>query len=165
MRIGERDIVPAHRFSSCATMLPYHTMDFDLARGSRAWLLQSFPYEDEEEWDDWKDGFSDALVNEKGKGWCQLTILKSEVLKRWPFDGPDQYNSGKPGRPSPKDLIEGEFTAIAERGELVSGIGRQSRALADWLENTHPNATQIGEKSIAALIRERGYWEQIGMKK
>ena len=162
---GERDIVLAHKFSSCAVQHPYHTRDFDLARGKRAWLLQSFPYEDEVEWDDWEEGFSDALVNQNGKGWCQLTLLKTEVLKRWPFDGPDQYKSGNPGRPSPKDLIEGEFEAIAARGELVSGIGRQSRFLADWLANTHPKATQIKAKNIAALIREKGYWEQIGMKK
>ncbi|MDO8876788.1 MAG: hypothetical protein Q8M24_04680 [Pseudolabrys sp.] len=162
---ADRCIIPAEKFSHCAVQHPYHIKDFDIAVGPSAWLLQSFPYEDDDEWDDWRGGFSDSLKNKNGKGWSQLTLLKSEILKRWPFDGPDQYKSGKPGRPSPKALIADEFEAIVERGELVSGIGHQSRILAKWLANTHPKARKIGAKSIEALLREKGYWEKIELKK
>jgi hypothetical protein len=152
--VGNRDNaqeeVAGHHFVGCAIQYPHHTIDFDLAIGNDLWLLQSYPYEDE---DDWRDGFSDALVDRQGKGWSRLMILKSDVLRVWPFAPWKPTATGAPGRATMMAAVEREFRLRASKGNFETSAIKQGAALAAWFAKAHPDEQRLKAKSIENKIR------------
>lgn len=145
--------IEAHRFVDCVVIYPYHEGDYDLSLGEDDFLmLKSFPYDDE---DDWKGGFSDALVDRNDAGWTRLTLRRDDVLGKWPIAGPEQYRSGMPGQPTSKHLILEELEARARRGALAPGVGKEARQLGEWLIKEHPNAPQPYDRTIERIISKR----------
>lgn len=144
-----RDIVPGHRFSDCAIQCPYHTTDFDLAFGNHSWLLRSFAFEDQ---DDWNNKFSDALLNRSQKGWVQLKVLKCEILKRWPDR--TQAKRGA-GRPTMMPAVIAEHAARLQAGKAMFGLGEESRFLETWFADTYRDDKKpLKAGSIENAIRD-----------
>jgi hypothetical protein len=166
---GARVPVEGYKFVDCAIQYPYHIRDFDIELGGELLLLKSFPYDDEDAWldgleSDGPDGFSDALVGSENRGWSHLTLLKSNVLAAWPFGGSEKYKTGDQGRPTSAPLIDAELEAIGARGELEPAIGKQARALVEWLKFRHPEAPQPTWQTVATNIRVK-YWRLRRRKK
>ncbi len=152
---GTRIKIDAWKFADCATVeSPYEQRDFDTEMGHSDFLLRSFPYEDEIEWQ--KLGLSDEIVDRDGYiHWTKLTLLRSDVLEAWEFESEERYRPGKPGQPSSNQLILNELDARAGRQELEPSLGKEARGLAAWLKRIHPKAPQPKSRSIQDIIRSR----------
>lgn len=154
--VGNRDnaqeVVAGHHFVGCAIQYPHHTVDFDLAIGNDLWLLQSYAYEDE---NDWRDGFSDALVDRQGKGWSRLMVRKSEVAELWQFGISPPAPTGAPGRPSSMHLVIMEFESRASRNDIEQTATEQAQVLADWLKQKHPTQPKLTRKTIRNNIGQK----------
>jgi hypothetical protein len=163
LTLGERVKMDGSVFADCKiTENPCEPRDYDIEIEDSDVLLRSFAFDE----CDWRDGFSDELVTRNGDiRWTRLTLLRAEVLKRWPYDDPDLYTTDGPGRPTPKRIIEKELKRRAANGELLPGIGRQARNLYKWLQEEHPDAPQADAKAIAAILRELGYRELLSKQK
>ncbi len=152
--VGNRDnaqeVVAGHHFVGCAIQYPHHTVDFDLAIGDDLWLLQSYSYDDE---DDWRNGFSDSLVDREGKGWSRLMVLKSDVLRVWPFAPWKPIATGAPGRKTMMAAVEREFRRRAEKGDFEPSAIKQGVALAVWFAEIYPDEQRLKAKSIENKIR------------
>lgn len=154
--VGDADEPPqdleGRHFVGCAIQYPYHTVDFDIAIGDDLWLLQSYAYEDEY---DWRDGFSDALVNRQGKGWARLMVLKSDVAGLWQFNISRPAQTGAPGRPSSMYLVLAEFEIRASKNDIEQTVTEQAQVLVEWLKQNHPTQPTLTRKTIRNKIGEK----------
>ena len=63
------------------------------------------------------------------------------------------YRTGAPGRPGSSHLVVDEFKKRAARGEVEGTLADQSRVLAQWLRNAHPQAHPITPGRIENVLR------------
>jgi len=120
--------------------------------------LSSCIYMDDEHW---RQDFNDSLQTRHGAKWSHLMVLKSDVLRHWPFSSREHENhtapsvtkTGAPGRPSSMHLVEREYLARAARGDTNASIGEEAKVLCDWLQSAHPDAPPLTAKTIANRMR------------
>jgi hypothetical protein len=120
--------------------------------------LASCAYINEEHW---RAGADDSLQNRRGVKVAMIQVLKSDVVRWWPF-GLDEATaetsavsrtSGAPGRPSSMYLIEDKHRARWERGDALPGVAAEARALHDWFRKTHPDKKPPTAGTIENRIR------------
>lgn len=145
---GVSDPVPGHHFVDCPIEFPYDEPSVDFS--DEQVRLRTYTYESEEEW---RDGFSDALVQRGQVLWNRLMVAKADVLALWPFGLEPEVSSGLPGRPSSKHLYKREFERRVLTGEFDHVLARESEYLWGWLKKDHPKAPPVTPKSIANEIR------------
>jgi hypothetical protein len=63
------------------------------------------------------------------------------------------YSTGAPGRPSSKHLVKPELRRRAENGLLLSTLTEEAGHLSRWLEETHPGAPPMTQKTIENSLR------------
>ena len=68
-------------------------------------------------------------------------------------EAPDPYNTGFPGRPTIRHLIEEEFRRRVEERAALSVLTMEARELHAWAMKEHPRAPTPTVKTIANLIR------------
>lgn len=112
--------------------------------------LSSYAYIDAEHW---RNGFDDSLRTRDGVAWSKLTVLKSEVVKCWPFEKQDWnegpiIRTGAPGRPTPIHLVIAEHRRRLGSGRAEDGVVAESERLAKWLKETHPSLPPLTSKTI-----------------
>lgn len=82
--------------------------------------------------------------------------LKGWIERQGSLQGPSpKIATGKPGRPSAKNLVLDEHEARLTRGETLSVKREEARALREWAGNTHPDVTLLAEKTIANLLSNK----------
>jgi hypothetical protein len=141
IQLGERQTVPGLHFAGCQVSYPFVDEPFELSFSDDLYL-SSFAYLDEEHW---LKGHDDSLRNRNGPQWRRLLVLRSDVIKFWPFE---QSRSGAPGRPSSMHLVEIEFRARCERNEVSASVTKEAELLADWLQGKHPSEPRLKAKTI-----------------
>ncbi len=157
IREHEREKLGGHLFASCRVDYPFVNAPTDLYFSEELYLC-SYGYFGEE---DWQRGFDDSLRNRSGVKWSKLMVLKSAVAKWWPFDlaeptveAPKPLSkTGAPGRPSSMHLIEAEHQQRWARGEALSGVAAESRALREWFVNKYSTAPPPSSLTIENRIR------------
>src|SRR5689334_7845813 len=140
---GQRKKLEGHIFAGMLVDFPFHDTPFNLLVSEELYL-SSCVYIDEEHW---QKGWNDVLETRHGAKWSKLMALKSDVARCWPFgvsqatiEEPVQiHHTGAPGRPSLMHLVEAEYRARCNRGEAEASIGAEAKALAEWLQNKHPD--------------------------
>jgi hypothetical protein len=65
------------------------------------------------------------------------------------------YQTGSPGRPTSKGLIEMEFQARAKRNETEETLRQEATALSAWLTKEHPRAPRATPKAIENALRQK----------
>jgi hypothetical protein len=154
---GQRKKLEGHIFAGMLVDFPFHDTPFNLLVSEELYL-SSCVYIDEEHW---QKGWNDVLETRHGAKWSKLMALKSDVARCWPFgvsqatiEEPVQiHHTGAPGRPSLMHLVEAEYRARCNRGEAEASIGAEAKALAEWLQNKHPDVPRLKPKSIANRLR------------
>src|SRR5262249_25798182 len=136
---------------------PYSDEPFDLIV-SKELYLDSCTYINEEHW---RAGAGDNLRNGHGVKVARIQVLKSDVVRWWPFDveataeaSAVAPTSGTPGGPSSMHLIKDEHRARWKRGNALPGVGAEARALHDWFRKAHPNKNPPSAKTIQNRIRD-----------
>jgi hypothetical protein len=61
--------------------------------------------------------------------------------------------TGEPGRPTSRHLIEQEFGRRCQSGEVADQLSEESRLLADWLRDMHPEYPHTSPKTIQNNLR------------
>jgi hypothetical protein len=150
IRSGEREIVPAHQFAGCTVDYPFSDVPLSLCL-SETIYLSSCPYFDD---DHWQLQFNDSLQNRFGIKWSHLQVFKADIARIWPFEQAAEpaatmpARSGAPGRPTSMHLVEAEFRARCDRGEIQATLRAESEALAAWLRDQHPSAPKLTPTTI-----------------
>jgi hypothetical protein len=147
---GATETVSSIHFASCQVNYPFSDVCFDLTRSKRLCLF-SRPYLDDERW---RGSFNDSLEDRRGVRWRQLMVLKADVASYWPFAAALDHRTGAPGRPSVMHLVEEEYHARWQRGEVETRLAAEAKALADWLRTEHPHAPPLTRKTIENRLRE-----------
>jgi hypothetical protein len=155
MRDGQREKLDGHLFAGIPVDYPFLDTPLSLLLSEELYLC-SCVYIDEVHWqNDWND----RLETRHSIRWSKLMVLKSDVAHYWPFvDDPTDAarpvrQTGAPGRPTSMHLVEAEFRARWERGEVQKSIGAEADALCAWLKAAHPEAPRLTPKSIANRLR------------
>jgi hypothetical protein len=135
--------------------------------------------------DQWKkatvggDGTAELVDGFDGTGQLvqrqyEIELRRADLLRHWPETGaatladvvqPSEppttvvYRTGSAGRPTSRDLIEGELRRRWADGERHprAGIENSSawaRELSDWLRTNHPEAPQLTPKTIINNISQ-----------
>jgi hypothetical protein len=151
IRDNVREKLSGHLFASCLVDYPYQEVPTSVIFSEELYL-SSAPYD--AQW--WDRGYDDSLRNRWGVKWAKLMVLKSDVARWWPFasdsgassESDPIYDTGAPGRPSSRRLVEIEHAARWDRGEAIEKIGAEANALAQWLKQTHPKAPPLTAKTI-----------------
>jgi hypothetical protein len=147
---GARELVPGYHFVDCPVQFPHEGGELEMILGEQV-HLGTYTYDSEEEW---RDGFSDALIGERGKVlWNRLVVAKEDVLALWPFRLEEPPKSGLPGRPTSRHAILGEFRRRVASGIFLKVLSGEAEQLAEWLER-HPQYPPAGAGAIANMIRE-----------
>lgn len=149
-------------FVGCAVQYPYPIEDFEWNFGDDELVLRSFPYDDE---DDWRDEFSDALIDRKGQGWSRLMVRKSDVRRLWPFTVSSASKTGVPGRPPSIFHCENEFRRRVELLEIEDTLKAEGDYLETWFRRTHPDEKPVTSDSIQNKIRSQYREAAIKLKK
>jgi hypothetical protein len=155
VREGERRAIESLLFVDLPVEYPFNNSPSQL-RLSDDLFLRSYAYAGEEEW---RAGFDDSLCNCKGAKWRKLMVVKTDILRWWPFSlkPPEQADAhartGLPGRPSSWHLIEPEFLRRHQAGQALPSISKEAEHLATWLGKAHPTAPRAGAGSIANNLR------------
>jgi len=147
---GGREPVAGYHFVDCPIEYPYQEPDFDSIVGEHVYL-RTYTYDSEEEW---RDGFSDALVKRGRAIWNRLVVAKADVLEIWPFGLQPKVITGLPGRPSSRHLIHDEFSRRVESGEFHGVLTQEAQYLASWLSQTYPNQPPARVGTIKNMIRD-----------
>jgi hypothetical protein len=155
LREGQREKIEGHIFAGISVDYPF--ADTELLLSSELYLSSRIYVDDEH----WRKGFNDSLQTRYGCKWSHLMVLKSDVLRHWPFSSPENENSttplatktGAPGRPSSMHLVEREYRARGDRGDTKANIGEEAKVLSEWLRSTHPDAPRLTPKTIANRLR------------
>jgi hypothetical protein len=72
-----------------------------------------------------------------------------------PSEPPDPiYRTGVAGRPSSIHLVKREMQSRAAKGELLSSLAAELRALLQWLEEHYPDAPPLGQKAAQNQLRD-----------
>lgn len=161
MARGARETVDGVVFAGCQVSYPFVSTPPALLFSDDFYLC-SYAYMDEESW---RRGHDDAFENGREKRWTQLMVRKVDVARLWPFAPPAPppdadairtgYRSGAPGKPSSMHLVEAEFAARIERGEVAETLAREAETLAKWREREHPQSPGLTAKTIENRIRDR----------
>jgi hypothetical protein len=100
-----------------------------------------------------------------------IRLLRDDIEREFPVpelpaSGPteEDYRTGLPGKPSPKNLALEEMQRRAKEGILCSGIGAEMRELCRWLKEKHPKAPPTLPSSLETALRQE-YWSLKGGKK
>ena len=157
LREGQREKIEGHIFAGISVDYPFADTPVELQLNTELYL-SSCHYVDDEHW---RKGFNDSLQTRYGRKWSHLMVLKSDVLRHWPFSSPENENStiplatktGAPGRPSSMHLVEREYRARGDRGDTKASIGEEAKVLSEWLRSTHPDAPRLTPKTIANRLR------------
>ncbi len=108
----------------------------------------------------WMPGWGKMSVRNLGGPEPRYRVVlvdRGDVLGQWPQEGsadtnlpkPEEHNlSGAPGRPTSMHLVEQEMVRRATAGEKEKNMLAEAKALASWLEATHPAMPKLGFKSI-----------------
>jgi hypothetical protein len=169
IRERTNESVSGIKFASCQIVYPFADLSCELAMGDELYL-KSDPYIDENRW---REGVDDSLKDRSGYQWRRLMVLKSEVLRYWPFSTETQspaqtvFRTGAPGRPTSMFLVETEFLARLKRGETLPWIGEESEILCAWLKKTHRNYPPLTARTIENRLRplHREHREQMKPQK
>ena len=154
MRDGAMEKLEGHLFAFLPVSYPFVDTPFELIDAYELYLL-SYAYVDQEHW---RNGFDDSLEDRVGKRWSKLLVLKSDIARCWPFPAvllKPETHSGGPGRPSAMHLIEAEYDARRERGEISGRIGAIAADLAEWARRAHPKLRTPGAGAIENTLRDR----------
>jgi hypothetical protein len=116
----------------------------------------------------WRAGWDDSLQNRRGVKVARIQVLKTDVVRWWPFGLAEAAaetsavapTSGAPGRPSSVHPIKDEHRARWERGDALTGVAAEARALHDWFREVHPN-----KKPPSARTIKTAYAVSIGEEK
>jgi hypothetical protein len=153
---GLRERIDGAVFAHCRVDYPFQDANFDLIM-TEEFYLSSCPFVDEAHW---QKGFNDKFRNGRECRWVQLLVHKPDIARIWEFGGQhgpivndELLPSGAPGRPSVMHLVVREFERRCAAGELEEGVAEQSRVLAQWLLDAHPNAKRLTPKTIENNIR------------
>jgi hypothetical protein len=93
-------------------------------------------------------GAKDRPTTEHYDG-AQLLVEESQVRSYWkPQVRPELPKTGAPGRPSSMDLVLREFAQRLLRGDTASSRSDESKELARWLAEKHPDMPRCGAKAI-----------------
>jgi hypothetical protein len=139
--IGEK--LDPNLFASVRVAYPFSDEPLDLILSEDLYLA-SCAYINQEHW---RAGADDSLQNRHGVKVARIQVLKSDVVKWWPF-GLDEATAetsavsraGRaPGRPSSMHLIIDKHRARLEGGDALPGVAAEARALHDWFRKAHPN--------------------------
>jgi hypothetical protein len=80
---------------------------------------------------------------------CQLLVTEYDVRRYWkPQVRPELPKSGAPGRPSSMDLVLREFGGRMARNETAPSRDAESKELARWLADKHPDMPKCSAKTI-----------------
>ena len=161
VRKKKRKRVPGHLPADCPILYPYQDPDPALVFGEEL-CLQTFTYENEEEW---RDDFSDRLLNHDGVRWSRLMVLRSDIMRLWPFTFGEPHKTGLAGRPSFSNyLIDAELERRATAGLTAGRVSLEAQELVDWFKLKHDDKPQPKPKNTENHIRER-YWQIRGRTK
>lgn len=157
LRDSEREKIEGHIFAGIPVDYPFSDTPLDLLFSEELYL-SACVYIDEEHW---RRGFNDNLQTRHGCKWSHLMVLKSDVLRHWPFSvaegakntAPMINKAGTPGRPTSMHLVQLEYRARWDRGEANVSIGAEAQVLSEWLRNTYPHAPPLTPKTIANRLR------------
>ena len=158
LREGQREKIEGHIFAGISVDYPVAAdTSVELLLSSELYLSSRIYVDDEH----WRKRFNDSLQTRYGCKWSHLMVLKSDVLRHWPFSSPENENSttplatktGAPGRPSSMHLVEREYRARGDRGDTKASIGEEAKVLSEWLRSTHPDAPRLTPKTIANRLR------------
>ncbi|MBZ6077573.1 hypothetical protein [Microvirga puerhi] len=154
VRDGQREPVGGFHFAGCLVDYPFAESSIDLIFSEELYL-RSYPYLDEESW---LKGFDDALVDRRGSRWMRLMVLKSDISRFWPLADAEATSAvvttGAPGRPSSMHLVEAEFQARCDRGEVEGSLTIEAKALSQWLRDTYPQSPPLTPKTIMNKLRD-----------
>jgi hypothetical protein len=146
-----------HLFASVRAAYPFSYEPLDLILSEDLYLA-SCAYINEEHW---RAGSDDNLQNRRGVKVARIQVLKTDVVRWWPF-GPVEAaaetsavapTSGAPGRPSSMHLVEDEHRARWEHGDALPGVAKEARALHDWFRKAHPDEKPPTARTIENRIR------------
>jgi hypothetical protein len=146
-----------HLFASVRVAYPFSYEPLDLILSEDLYLA-SCAYINEEHW---RAGSDDNLQNRRGVKVARIQVLKTDVVRWWPF-GPVEAaaetsavapTSGAPGRPSSMHLVEDEHRARWEHGDALPGVAKEARALHDWFRKAHPDEKPPTARTIENRIR------------
>jgi hypothetical protein len=102
----------------------------------------------------------------------EVELRRADLLRHWPetdpatpadvmqpSEAPVVYRTGYAGRPTSRDLIEGELRRRWADGERHPRAGIESPSawadgLSDWLRTKHPEAPKTDRKTIINNIRQ-----------
>jgi hypothetical protein len=157
VRDGISGKLDPHLFASVRVAYPFSNEPLDLILSEDLYLA-SCAYINEEHW---RAGCDDSLQNRRGAKWPRIQVLKTDVVKWWPFclveaaaeTSTVAPTSGAPGRPSSMHLIEDEHRARWERGNALPGVAAEARALHDWFRKAHPDKKPPKAGTIENRIR------------
>ena len=148
MREGQREIVSGFHFVGVAVKYPYVDTQINVLF-DRGVILYSRIYIDE---DEWLQDKGDTLERSRVL-WSRLAVLKSDVLRFWPFEQAMPLRTGAPGRPTSKQLVEAEFKDRCKRGDVETKLAREGVVLSKWLRDTHSLQPQMTPKTISNVLR------------
>jgi len=146
-----------HLFASVRVAYPFSDEPLDLILSEDLYLA-SGTYINEERW---RAGWDDSLQNRRGVKVARIQVLKTHVVRWWPFGLVEAAaetsavapTTGTPGRPSSMHLIEDEHRARWKRGEALAGVAAEARALHCWFRKTHPDKKPPKAETIENRIR------------
>jgi hypothetical protein len=147
-RDGTTEPIPGHHFAFCAIDYPFQKVDVDFPLTEEL-HLRSYPHHEQVGW----RGPDDRLVDRRGIRWRRVSVLKSDVIRCWPFGLAEPLRSGAPGRPTSRELILGELARRAAEGLLEERVGQQAHVLGRWLSDTHPSHPGGKQTTIENIIR------------
>jgi hypothetical protein len=153
--IGEK--LEPHLFASVRVAYPFSDEPLDLILSEDLYLA-SGAYINEGHW---RTGWDDNLQNRRGVKVARIQVLKTDVVRWWPFGlvkaaaetSAVAPTSGAPGRPSSMHLIEDEHRARWECGNALHGVGAEAGALLKWFRRAHPDKKPPTAHTIENRIR------------
>lgn len=101
-------------------------------------------------------GGGGAMRDIKGGVLINSAELNGSLAQR--LVGTDEVSSqplrtGAPGRPTSRHLVEQEFKVRANAGRLEDTLADEAAFLSRWLQETHPNAAPMTERTVQNSIR------------
>jgi hypothetical protein len=159
IRDGTTEPIAGHHFAFCAVDYPFQNADIDFPLTEEL-RLRSCPYHEQH----WWRGSDDRLVDRRGIRWRRLSVLKSDVVRCWPFGLAEPLRSGSPGRPTSKQLVLAELDRRAAQGLLEKRLAEQARVLTRWLRDTHPLHPGATRPTIENNIRS-AFWRYKDLEK
>jgi hypothetical protein len=84
----------------------------------------------------------------------QVVCDRRKVLASGRGDA-SQYRTGAPGRPTSRQLIEGEFDRRVAAGDVLSTLAAEAKHLESWLQLEHPDAPSMTARTIENTIRDK----------